>query len=377
MRAVFSAVPGYGHLLPLLPLARAARAAGAQVLVASHQDLRSAVGDLPFRGVGPSVPQLLEETSRRYSSNGTDLTPAAEAGLFTDSRVALTYPAMLKLAQEFGPDVIIADDWDFVAPLVAAALGVPWIAHGVTRALPAPALRAMTDALQQRAGELGVQLSDRVALITIWPQWLQADDFVPAPDVLAMQPTPHADGTAEPFTAHFPGREHYPVVLFTLGTVVRDVGVLTRSVRQLAALDLNVITTIPDGVDIGDLQLPADRVIATPFVPMGQLLQGVSVVVSTSGAGTALSALGYGLPMVLLPVLADQPVLAAALAALGVAIVCEDADQVAAGVKRVLTDPGFTVAAQAAAKRLAAARPPAEIWAVLQQRLQSRVLLER
>ncbi|MFE3496439.1 nucleotide disphospho-sugar-binding domain-containing protein [Streptomyces sp. NPDC059169] len=55
------------------------------------------------------------------------------------------------------------------------------------------------------------------------------------------------------------------------------------------------------------------------FVSMSQLLDGADVVVSSAGAGSALSALSAAHPMVLLPMGLDTPVNAARVAEAGAA----------------------------------------------------------
>lgn len=47
MRVLFTAWPGYGHLMPMLPLARAARDAGHDVVIATGPDL---AGQMQLRG---------------------------------------------------------------------------------------------------------------------------------------------------------------------------------------------------------------------------------------------------------------------------------------------------------------------------------------
>jgi UDP:flavonoid glycosyltransferase YjiC (YdhE family) len=56
MRILFSTVPAHGHLLPLLPLVRAAERAGHQVVVASGAEgvTEAARRGLPTWEVGPS-----------------------------------------------------------------------------------------------------------------------------------------------------------------------------------------------------------------------------------------------------------------------------------------------------------------------------------
>lgn len=59
MRILFSGVPAFGHLLPLLPLAREARWAGHDVAVLTNGDMAGPLGaDLPVLAAGPAVPEV-------------------------------------------------------------------------------------------------------------------------------------------------------------------------------------------------------------------------------------------------------------------------------------------------------------------------------
>ena len=81
------------------------------------------------------------------------------------------------------------------------------------------------------------------------------------------------------------------------------------------------------------------------FVPHAELLPKCRLVVSHAGSGSVLGALAHGLPMVLLPLGADQPLNAARCEALGVAAVLDAltaaSDAVGEAVMRVLDRPSY------------------------------------
>jgi hypothetical protein len=82
MRILFSTTPALGHLLPLLPLTRAARGHGHDVAVLTAQPFSSHL-DAGFEMLpaGPTVDVLLTEVRRRCGtdpSGGTDSEPDPE-----------------------------------------------------------------------------------------------------------------------------------------------------------------------------------------------------------------------------------------------------------------------------------------------------------
>ncbi|WP_199439922.1 glycosyltransferase [Umezawaea beigongshangensis] len=364
MRVLFSAVPAFGHLLPVLPLARAARDAGADVVVSTHDALASTVGDLPFVPAGPSLPELIAENARRHEGRGpadlTDLAPIV--GMFTGTRIDLTLDSALAVAREHRPDLIVAESSDFVATLVAAALGVPRVAVGISTALPPQLEDLFAEAVQRRLRESGLPDVPRTALVDVWPSWLQPDWYEAPADAVAIRPEAHHDGTGRALTPSFPGREHLPTVLLTLGTVVDDPALLATALAEILRHDVNVLVTVGPGVDPATLDVPRDRVHPTRFVPLAQLLATTSVVVAAGGAGTVLAALTRGVPLVILPVLADQPLIAERVASFGAAVVREDVRELGTGVGLVLGDERHRAAARTAAERLNAVASPAAVW---------------
>lgn len=82
-RVLFSSTPAFGHLLPMLRLARAARVGGAEVVVATARDLEEAVAPLTLTPAGPAFPDIAAEFYRRSGSpEVTDVDPGAFGELF-------------------------------------------------------------------------------------------------------------------------------------------------------------------------------------------------------------------------------------------------------------------------------------------------------
>jgi UDP:flavonoid glycosyltransferase YjiC (YdhE family) len=158
MKALFTTFPAYGHLLPMLPLARAA-AAGDEVVIAAPEDLHATAGGLAVRALGPSLPDLLAENESRFRqdvlgfrSDSSDLLDATVA-LFTTTRADMAFDELLALAADERPDVIVAEMWDYVAPLVARRLGIPWVTfvHSPATPIGAALEGGLVRALEQRA----------------------------------------------------------------------------------------------------------------------------------------------------------------------------------------------------------------------------------
>jgi UDP:flavonoid glycosyltransferase YjiC (YdhE family) len=135
-------------------------------------------------------------------------------------------------------------------------------------------------------------------------------------------------------------------------------------VDSVATLDVDVIVT-HGARGIVDLGRDRSRVHPVGFVPLAELVGDVEVVVTAGGTGTVLAALSAGLPMVVMPVVANQPWNAARAAALGAAVVVSEPQKIGAAVQRVLAEPFYRTAAVALADQMSRIAGAEEVSAVL------------
>lgn len=365
MRILFSSTPAFGHLLPMLPLAAAARRDGHETALLSHPSMAGAA-PMPLLPAGPSLPEALEDVARR---SGVDAMQdaAGPVEFFIESRVGLGARAALAAATDFRPDLVVADQVDHLGPLAAAALDVPWVAHGAALPTDARLAAALDRAAAARFAQYGVVPTAPLAYLDPWPESLLREGYALPAERIAIRPEPHSDDTDAWTRPRF--AEDRPVVLVTLGTVVEDSVALAAILDSLAELGVNVVVAPHRASDAEGWQGDSDRVHFAGFVPMRQLLDGVDVVVSSGGAGSVLSVLSQGLPMVLLPMGLDKPVNAARAAEAGAAVVVDSPEQIAPAVTRLLTDRATADGAAAVAKEIAAMDPPEEVLALLTRRL--------
>jgi UDP:flavonoid glycosyltransferase YjiC (YdhE family) len=82
MRVLFSSTPAYGHLLPLLPLARALRGRGHEVAMLSAEAVSPIVAPegIELLPAGPGMDVVLAETGRRTGTDPTASWSAHSAG---------------------------------------------------------------------------------------------------------------------------------------------------------------------------------------------------------------------------------------------------------------------------------------------------------
>ncbi len=159
--------------------------------------------------------------------------------------------------------------------------------------------------------------------------------------------------------------DHRELVYATLGTVfdLESGDLFARLASALSTLDRPCVMTIGDQVSGDELPPVAPHVRIESFVPQRDLLPACAAVVCHGGTGTVIAALSLGVPLVLLPMGADQPDNADRCHELGVGIVLDaitaSAHDIAGAVGEVVADHRYADAARRLAAE-AAAQPPIE-----------------
>ncbi|MEY9929681.1 UDP:flavonoid glycosyltransferase YjiC (YdhE family) [Catenulispora sp. GP43] len=378
MRILFSGVPAYGHLLPLVPLAEAALAEGHAVAVLTAAEMAEMVSSEFPAGVehlaAGAMPLVFSlATAERTGQDVFQPTPFLVGEIFGGDRLDLAADEALDRARRWAPDLIMADAFDAVGPLLAAALDVPWHQVGLGPALPAPLTDEIARAAARRYADRSLTPTAASTYIDPCPELLQDPDWSSTPPRLAVRPQAHRRATTDDPPA-LPATD-LPRVLITFGTIFSDPDVLAACVDAVRKHPVRIVATTgmslrePGAASASPAVADDDQVTFVPFTPLDQLLEEADVVVGAGGSGTLLAALGRGLPLVLWPQGADQHINAARAAASGAAVVVESADQIADALADVLADVladgPHRAAAQRAAAQIAAMPRPLDVLRVI------------
>jgi len=137
-----------------------------------------------------------------------------------------------------------------------------------------------------------------------------------------------------------------PTVYATLGTAYnRTPGIFSTIRAALKEEPINLIVTLGPGHDPGDFGAQPAHVHLERYLPQSLLFPHCDLVLTHGGSGTVRTALAHGLPMVILPIAADQPENARRCEALGVARVVLPRDRTAEAIREaahaVLHDPRY------------------------------------
>lgn len=314
MRTLFSFTGGVGHLNPLLPIARAAREAGHEVAFAGSGQMMPAVAAAGFAGFAtsppPSTPPARTPLQTPDAAHEARVVRDHFAGRSARERAT----ALLRLSQEWPPDVIIHDEMDFGAAVAAERLQVPHAPVVVIAAgsfVRSAGVAAPLNALRADYGlppdpDLAM-LGRHLVLAPVPPGYRDPHDPLPATaHHLHPFPPEQAPVTTPPaWLAHLAPR---PRVYLTLGTVFHlETGdLMARLIDALRDLPVNLIATVGQEIDPAEFGPQPAHVRIERYVDQAHLLPRCDLVISHGGSGTVIGALAHGLPQVIIPLGADQ-----------------------------------------------------------------------
>jgi UDP:flavonoid glycosyltransferase YjiC (YdhE family) len=154
-----------------------------------------------------------------------------------------------------------------------------------------------------------------------------------------------------------------PTVLACLGTVFNKTpGVLEAIIEALRGEQLNLIVVFGEFEDPARFGPQPTNVRLVPCLSQPRLLPHCDLFITHGGFNSVKESLSQGVPMVVIPITADQPYSASRCAALGVAEVIEadrrTPENIRAAARTVLDDPGYRANAKAFHAEMAALPGP-------------------
>jgi UDP:flavonoid glycosyltransferase YjiC (YdhE family) len=315
---------GAGHLNPLLPFAAAARRAGHEVLVAGPGLLADAVerAGLPLWECELPPEHLLGPAWGRVQTAATaeEAERIVVGEIFGRLNVQAALPRMRAACEQ--ADLVLRDPAEYASAIAAEAAGIPHarVAIGLAAVEREMTLLASASIEEESSGVTGAILAS--PYLTTFPATL--DDAAPA-QVRRFR-DPAAEAAPGGLADWWPGDER-PLVYLSFGSVTG--GLPTAPALYRAALEAagevpaRVLVTVGNELDLDTLNLPPGNVHLARWVPQADVLGEASLVVSHGGSGTTLGALAAGLPLVVVPLFADQPQNARRVAEVGAGLVVE------------------------------------------------------
>jgi UDP:flavonoid glycosyltransferase YjiC (YdhE family) len=352
VKILFTFAGGAGHLTPLLPLAAAAQARGHEVALAGKPSVVALADGYTTFGTGAE--NDAERTARA---------PLAAVDRAHEERVLRNGFAgeiarrrteeLTEVAERWHPDLFVCDETDFGGTITAESLGLP---HA-TMLVNASGSFVRAEVLD---GVFDVELLVRHLVLNPFPRSFRAHALPERSlDVRLSEPRSHQPADR-------------PRVYFSLGTIfdLESGDLFERVIAALGSLPVDAVATIGRRLNPAALGPAPPNVRIEQFIAQDEVLPHCDLVVCHGGSGSLLGAFAHGLPVVVLPLGADQPWNADRCEATGVGVVLDGAStsgEIAGAIQHVLATPSYREVAKSFAAELRAFATPSQAVEALER----------
>ena len=315
---------GNGHLNPLLPLLAAARRRGDETLVVGPPALRDLVGraGYAFRAGGePSEAQVAPIRERLPVAPAREASLLGNRDLFGALATTAMLPGMRQACADWSPDFVLRDPCEYASAVVAHQMGIPSAQVAISLAeAEAASIAAAAPALEDHRRGLVRELHVSPYL-TRFPASLDPSSF---PTTVRFRAPGAADGAA---LGDWWCGSHAPLVYATFGTVLGHMSIAADIYRMALAaaaeVDVRLLLTVGHRFDRADLGPVPANVHVEAWVDQARVVAESDLVVCHGGSGTVFGALAAGVPLVVMPIFADQFVNGRRVADCGAGLVVE------------------------------------------------------
>jgi len=330
MRVLIAASGEHGHNVPMLPLVHDLRRADPTVTI--------------FWATDEKEKKVPESCGVEWIPLNYHYDESISYGMSAPARqihlVNAKYPEFLETVQQLDPHVVIYDYFCVIAAVVGEKLGIPTVCFrsGQPSEKPVSSMPCFEDQnLQQLASDVALEkhqlvidyrtpyleyYSKNMNLFQVPISWLgpsviemSVPYFTIGPSVVARPLSPSCKDMIDTFQKGNPACK----VLISMGTVqgqaakrpIEDQQAFFTVFVSTARLmpDATFVLSIAGTEDILDMKLlnPPSNCTVSSYVPQLEILKHANVFVSHCGANSLHESLWSGVPIVAIPIFADQP----------------------------------------------------------------------
>ncbi len=333
MRALFTTQPTFSHWRPLVPLAHALEQAGHEVAFASTPGFCPTIEDKGFHcfpaGYNDSPEERQQRREQMAGLSRQEQTYFTLQKVFASVRAERSLPDLLDIIRDWRPDVVVRENTEFAGCIAAERAGIP---HSVLQITSAWTffMQAVDAPLTRLCASVGLtskkpaDLLYRHLLLSARPPSLWSPS-IPVPlTARFFRYTGFSQSGEEGLPQWVGEMEKQPTVYATLGTFDNQrTDILTAILEGLRDEPINLILTVGRNRDPLEFGERPANVHIERYIPQNLLLPYCDLALCHGGSGTIMDALSLGLPLVIIPVAADQPENAQRCMEVGVARVIE------------------------------------------------------
>lgn len=344
MRVLFTTQVGEGHWRPLAPVAQALIDAGHRVAFAASPFACIRLARHGFEAFAIGTDDWMQTPPAK-----NDALPAPWQEVARDvflPRAERNLPAMLALCTEWTPDLVVREQTEFAGLLAAEKLGLPHAVIQVSAWRGLAANHILTEPLNRLRADLGLSPDPHLAMLYRHALLLPFPPSFRDP-ALALPPTAHFvrhvpfdfDHPGDELPAWVAGIDQRPVIYATLGTAYNhDTDLFRMILDAFRDEPISLIVTVGDDQDPASFGPQPPHVHIERYLPQSLVFLHCDLVITHGGSGTVRAALGLALPMVILPIAADQPANARRCADLGLARTIPPEDRSASAIREAALD---------------------------------------
>ncbi len=337
MRVLFTTVPATGHFHPLVPTARALQQAGHEVAFATAESFHPIVAASGFRalpaGIGAEELNLDVKDMQKRQAAMMKSSPAERLemsmSMFIDRIARGMAPDLLKQCESWRPDLLVRETTEFAGIVVGEKLGIPHasiqVGGGNFSTFSRDSFVRHMEPLRAEHGlppDPELKSVFRYLHLSFMPASYFGHSLPPTTHYLRLAVFDQSGSEGLPDWASSLGKK--PVLYATLGTVfnklLHHLGAVATGLREEP---VDLVITVGRDMDPAELGPQPPHIHVERYIPQSLLLPRCDLAIMHGGYNSVMSALYAGVPMLIVPLAADQPMNAQACAQLGVARVVD------------------------------------------------------
>ncbi|WP_054534460.1 glycosyltransferase [Herpetosiphon geysericola] len=326
MRILFTTHPVIGHFHPLVPLAQACVDAGHQVAFATGGDLQQAVEHAGFQWFQAGYPSLHAVPPVNPPVHEVDQRAWILANMYAGQLASAMLPDLLAIGYQWQPDLIVRNSFEYSGCIAAEACTIPHVSFEVSffaNANRDPSLLGL--AVQKLCQQFNLECAEGYALLyryahlSCFAEPYQLPHVALPPTTLRFRPTLYRETRSTSERIILPSDR--PTIYVTLGTIYGyNLHIFETILHAFQTEPYHLVMSIGQQHDPMVFGVQPAHITIVRYLPQWQILPHCDAVICHGGFSSLVGALSHGLPVIIIPLGADQPDHAQRCAELGVGI---------------------------------------------------------
>lgn len=312
MKILCSSIPALGHFHPMLPILKALAANGHEILFAAPLSFHPIIVASGFhaRVAGMDMNSLIAEADKQWPHEKMVRRDQKAALMFTQIAPRALLKPLLEIAQDWKADLLLHEEGEYAAPLVAFQLGLPNVAVG----WPSP-MRSefQLNLVEKEVAKLWLEAGAapipnagvfRTLFLDPCPPSIQTPYGLTVKVARSIRPVDRKSTSLSSVPAWLTAMPKAPLVHVTFGTVATyntAISTYNEIIEGLGDEKVNLVFTIGESTDSKDLVIYKNNVHVERYIEHDTLLPFCDAVICHGGCGTTISALSHGLPLIIIP----------------------------------------------------------------------------